>query len=38
MENYSGITDGQQNYEKCDFKVRIVIGAYKKNPESKKES
>ena len=26
-ENMSGITDGHQNYEKCDYKVRIVIGA-----------
>ena len=26
-ENISDITDGHQNYEKCDCKVRIVIGA-----------
>ena len=26
-ENMSGITDGHQNYEKCDCKVRIVIDA-----------
>ena len=26
-ENMSGITDGNQNYERCDCKVRIVIGA-----------
>ena len=25
-ENMSGITDGHQNYKKCDFKVRIVKG------------
>ena len=29
-ENMSGITDGHQNYEKCDYKVRIMIGTYKK--------
>ena len=32
----SDITDSQQNYEKCDCKVRIVIGALKKEPESEK--
>ena len=36
MENMSGITDGHQNYEKRDCKVRIVIGAEKKEPESEK--
>ena len=31
-----GITDGHQNYKKCDCEVRIVIGAKKKEPESEK--
>ena len=35
MQNMSSITDGHQNY-KCDCKVRIVIGASKKEPESEK--
>ena len=26
-ENMSGITDGHQNYEKCECKVRIAVGA-----------
>ena len=26
-ENMSGITDGHQNYERCDCNVKIVIGA-----------
>ena len=26
-ENMSGITDGHQNYEKCQCKVIVVIGA-----------
>ena len=26
-ENMSGITEGHQDYEKCDCKVRIVMGA-----------
>ena len=26
-KNLSGITDGHQNYERCECKVRIVIGA-----------
>ena len=34
-ENMSGIIDSHQNYEKCDCKVRIVIGASKKETESK---
>ena len=26
-KNISGITDGHQNYEKCECKVRIVVNA-----------
>ena len=37
-ENMSGITDGHQNYEKFDCKVRIVVGASKKNWKVKNET
>ena len=30
-KNLSGITYGHQDYEECEFEVKIVIGVLKKN-------
>ena len=37
-ENMSGITDDHQNYENCECKVKIVIGAWKKNQKVKNKA
>ena len=33
-----GITDGHQNYDKCECKLRIVISASKKNQKVKNKA